>query len=170
MSVLPSLRVWLLQTSPLFFECFVCSSGVTEGGGVRSAEFLSPDHAPPGGGCLLQGRSSRDLAPAEQSGSLLKECRHFLKSGGQVRCWRSACYFRACRFLSDHISLLPEFCLLLGDIHSSWNHFALLNPSRNSSSPLWNYRENSKENVRETMRDGRSLMHSQRAESSSRNK
>jgi hypothetical protein len=43
-----------------------------------------------------------------------------------------------------------------------------LNPSRDSSSPLWNYRENLKENVRETMGEGRSLMHSKEAESSSR--
>ncbi len=171
MSVLPSLRVWLLRTSLLLFECFVCSysSGVTEGAGVRSTEFLSPNCAPPGrGGCLPRGRLSRDLAPAEQSGSLMKECRRFLKSGRQVRHWRSACYFRACQFLVDRIGLLPEFCLLLDSIPPSWNRFALLNPSKDSSSPLWNYRENSKENMRETMGEGRSLMHSQEAESSSR--
>ncbi len=163
---MPSLRVWLLRTSPLLFECFVYSSGVTEGAGVRSAELLSPDHAPPEGGCLPRGRSSRDVVLAEQRGSLMEECRRFLKSDRQVHRWRSACYFRACQFLVDRIGLLPECYLLLDGIRPSWNRFALLNPSRDSSSPLWNYRENSKENVRETMGEGRSLMHSQEVESS----
>ncbi len=141
---------------------------MTEGAGVRLTEFLSPDCVPPGGGCLLRRRSSRDLASAEQRGSLMEECRRFLKSDRQVHRWRSACYFRACQFLVDRIGLLPEFYLLLDSIHPSWNRFAILNPSRDSSSSLWNYRENSKENVKETMGEGHSLMHSQEAESSSR--
>jgi hypothetical protein len=115
----------------------------------RASKFDQPSSSlrvapPPEGGCFPQDSIGRDLAPAERGGSLMKECLCSLRSGGQVLRWKAACCFRACRVLDERTGLLLEFCLQRDDIRSFWIRFALLDPSVDSSSPLRNYRKNSK--------------------------